>query len=128
MTAQKESIKTPYGETTIETYDCDSCGNTVAYEDTVEFTIGDTEGRACEHCEENGPISFPRRVLEWEYPKNTNSKEDDGLIIHIVLAALFLPFLTIAGLTDKGSQFEKGYATAVLTFVTYLGIILLLLV
>ena len=45
--AKQHTVETVYGTATIDIYECDSCGNEVAYENTVKFTIGDREGRAC---------------------------------------------------------------------------------
>ena len=65
----EKSVSTPYGETTIEVIECDSCGNEVALDETVEFTLGDREGRACQHCYEEGPVSYPDKVIT-EGPEN----------------------------------------------------------
>jgi len=60
-----ETVQTTYGDVEIDVVDCDSCGNRVAKDDTVEFTIGDREGRACRHCEGEGPVSFPTRSIDY---------------------------------------------------------------
>jgi len=66
MTQSKtETVQTTYGDVEIDVVDCDSCGNRVAKDDTVEFTIGDREGRACSHCESEGPVSFPTRAVNY---------------------------------------------------------------
>jgi len=100
--ADTHTVDTVYGPAEIETYECDSCGNRVAYEDTVEFTIGDRNGRACEHCEENGPIEFPAR----EYVR-TKLIEDDGDFLFPVLLWPFTSVLVIsAGRGDQ--EFLRG--------------------
>ncbi len=118
--AETHTVETQYGPTTIETYDCDSCGNTVAYENTVPFTIGDTEGRACEHCEANGPISFPKRVVEFQPPYETVGSNSYGLVFHTLFAPLVLPFETFGGFVDDDDRFAAGYATAVVTLFVWL--------
>ena len=115
---ETQNIETEYGTATIETYDCDSCGNTVAYENTVKFTIGETEGRACEYCEKNGPISFPKRALEFAWP----SDGVFGLGWNIALAFLILPVAVFYGFTDDATDFVEGYATAVISILVWVGI------
>jgi hypothetical protein len=114
------TIETAYIEATIETYECDSCGNEVAYDETVEFTIGETEGRACSFCEENGPISFPRRVMEWSNP----SYENYGLLFHVGFGFWILPLATVWGFAEDSHDFAEGYATAVVTILFWVGLIL----
>lgn len=80
----QKTVDTPYGETTIEVVECDSCGNTVSKDDTVEFTLGDRTGRACKHCYDEGPVSFPERVLDKE---NFSLKD---MMICILLFPIFL--------------------------------------
>ncbi len=58
---QTETVETAYGDVEVELAECDSCGNQVRVEDTVEFTIGNREGLACEYCRDEGPMSFPER-------------------------------------------------------------------
>ena len=57
-----EIIQTAYGGVEIETVDCDSCGQTIGKDNANEFTLSDREGHACDHCVDNGPISFPPSV------------------------------------------------------------------
>ena len=57
-----ETIQTAYGDVEIETVDCDSCGQTISKDNANEFTLSDREGHACDHCVDNGPISFPPSV------------------------------------------------------------------
>ena len=125
MSKQKESyvVETVYGDYEIETYECDSCGNVVAYEHTVPFTIGDTEGRACEHCEENGPISFPKRVVE---DMNLFTNADMHLLGFVSLAPILIPACTIIGFVEDEPCLEGIAATtvamvfwAVVVFVTF---------
>lgn len=62
MTTRTETVETVYGDVEVSLVDCDSCGNPVRKRDAVEFSIGGRDGWACEHCEEEGPLSFPERV------------------------------------------------------------------
>lgn len=69
MTTRTETVETVYGDVEVSLVDCDSCGNPVRKRDAVEFSIGDRDGWACEHCEEEGPLSFPERMdtsTDWE--------------------------------------------------------------
>lgn len=103
---QTKTVQTEYGEATIETYDCDSCGNTVAYEETVEFTIGDREGRACSHCDDNGPISFPQKVVKQVW--DVEEPWGEGFWI-----SFFLPYLpTIAFILNDYTNETKHYYAA----------------
>jgi len=104
MNKQTQTIQTAYGETTIETYECDSCGNTVPYDDTVEFVIGDREGRACEHCEANGPISVPAKVASISLPNDT--------ISIILWFPVFVPFMYGITLLEN-DDYSNGFATAI---------------
>jgi hypothetical protein len=131
MTKQTRTIETAYGETTIETYECDSCGTTVAYEETVEFTIGDTTGRACKHCEKAGPISFPRRTLEWALPKKQELREVYGLGFHVLLAPIVLPLTMVVGFVElvggeRETTFEEGFTVGVITLFVWVVLPLLL--
>lgn len=74
-----KTVQTAYGETTIEVVECDSCGAEVAKDDALEFTLGEREGRACEHCYDSGPISFP------------TSATDEGYIQTIISTTATLP-------------------------------------
>lgn len=119
MTKPKEhTINTQFGEATVEIYTCDSCGNDVAYENTVPFTIADREGRACEHCVETGPIGFPERAIEWVLPRDESTPEEEGLGLFLPLAPIILPIATVVGFRD-GPQFFQGYATAVVTLLVW---------
>lgn len=59
---QTETVETAYGSVDVELAECDSCGNRVRADKTVPFEIGDREGRACEHCRDEGPMSFPEEM------------------------------------------------------------------
>jgi len=124
---ESHTVSTQYGETTIDVYECDSCGNTVAHENTVKFTLGDREGRACEHCADTGPIGFlerivnwslPKRVVNWSFSKDKEPDEESGVVLFIVLAPIVLPLATIVGFRD-GPPFIQGYAMAVLTLLVW---------
>jgi hypothetical protein len=120
--AQSHTISTQYGEAEINVYECDSCGNTIAYENTVEFTLGDREGRACEHCAETGPISFPERVIEWSLPKDESGAPNNGLLVNLFGSPLLLPLVTIGGFI-KSDQFAQGYATAIITVLAWASLL-----
>jgi len=122
------TVQTIYGETEIETYDCDSCGQTVPYDETVEFTIGSRSGRACEMCETEGPISTPAKVLELSEPADVRRVDTYGLAPHLAFGWLFLPTVTLLGFTEESNQFHQGYATAVLTMILWVGSLALLCV
>jgi len=125
--AETHTVDTVYGPAEIETYECDSCGNRVAYENTVGFTIGGSEGRACEHCEENGPISFPKRVVEFSWPKDQESMgEEYGIVFNTVLAPLLFLFIIADAFTEERDAFAEGYATAIVSVLVWIGIPLLL--
>lgn len=112
-----QTVQTEYGEATIETYDCDSCGNTVAYEETVEFTIGDREGRACSHCDDNGPISFPQNVREWSLPEDPDDYAPPTLF-SILIAPITLPIYCFLGLSEDHA-FDQGVLLAVLAITAW---------
>jgi hypothetical protein len=120
--SEQHTVNTQYGETTIEVYECDSCGNVVAYENTVEFTLGNRSGRACEHCAENGPISFPERVVEWSLPANNTERYYNGLFLHLFASPLLLPLITIAGFVN-GDEFTQGYGTAIITVLVWASLL-----
>jgi len=115
---ESHTVSTQYGETTIDVYECDSCGNTVAHENTVEFTLGDREGRACEHCADTGPIGFPERVVNWSLPEDDETDEEAGVGLFVLFAPIILPLATVAGFRG-GTTFVQGYATAVLAFLVW---------
>jgi len=115
---ESHTVSTQYGETTIDVYECDSCGNTVSHENTVGFTLGDREGRACEHCADTGPIGFPERVVNWSLPKDEESDEEPGVVLFIAFAPIVLPIAAIVGFRD-GPPFVQGYAMAVLTLLVW---------
>jgi hypothetical protein len=119
MTETKQ-VQTEYGIAEIEVVDCDSCGNTVGKEQAKQFIIGDKEGWACEHCEQNGPISFPEKVQEWALPKSKEDRgEDMGLFFFLFFAVITLPLGTVAGFMEGEDQFLQGYATASATYIVY---------
>jgi hypothetical protein len=126
---ETHTVETPYGPAEIETYECDSCGNTVAYENTVEFTIGDRTGRACSHCESEGPVSVPKKAIEWSV-KHFDTEDDAEIAAlgSILLAPLFLPMSIVVVLTGEGSKWAKGYATAIVSLLVWVGGLTLLAV
>ena len=124
MTKETQTVETVYGTATIETYECDSCSNVVPYEETVEFRIGEREGRACVHCEAEGPVSWPRKVLEFRIP-GLPFEDDDGELanlesvgIFIAMAPLLMPIGVLRSFTVDTGEFAKGvaYATIAMLF------------
>lgn len=119
MTETKK-VQTEYGTAEIEVVECNSCGNTVGKDDAAAFTIGDREGWACQHCVNEGPISFPKRVQEWRFPRAENGRGGyKSFFFYILFAVIILPIGTIIGFHSDAEQFMKGYATASATYIIY---------
>jgi len=117
----QKTVDTPYGETTIEVVECDSCGNTVSKDDTVEFTLGDRTGRACEHCYDSGPVSFPEKVIEWTYP----SREVDGNTVTLPLHTMFYPIVApvhIIYAFKHNNEFVQGNATGIISTLVWVAV------
>jgi len=116
-----ETIQTQYGETEIQVYDCDSCGNRVAYDETVEFTLGDRQGRACEVCADEGPVSFPPSVDILLQPA------EDPLFCIVVWPLMFI-FGTLDLAFGSAADTISEMATGILgTLLWVVGPLLLLL-
>ena len=77
--SKTETVHTEYGEVSIETVECDSCGNTIAKDDAQDFRMGDRHGYACSHCVDEGPISFPEKAREWAMPVDVDDGEESGV-------------------------------------------------
>lgn len=116
-----ETVETRHGTVQYEIVECDSCGMEVREEDTVPFSIGDTEGVACEDCERDGPISFPRRVLDASQPTETIDGQENSPFFHILFAPLLMWVLILQGLANDGDTFSDGYLTALLVFLVWGG-------
>jgi hypothetical protein len=110
MSKQTHTVDTAYGQTTIETYECDSCGTKVRYDETVEFTIGEREGRACNHCEANGPISVPKKVARISLPSSLSLFFIAGFPILGPLTAL----IAFVDGDDFARAFTLGWTTLLL--------------
>lgn len=117
----QKTVDTPYGETTIEVVECDSCGNTVSKNDTVEFTLGDRTGRACEHCYDSGPVSFPEKVTEWTYPSREVNGNTVALPFHTMFYPIVAPVHIICAFKDK-NEFVQGNATGIISTLVWVGI------
>ena len=113
----EKSVSTPYGETTIDVIECDSCGNEVALDETVEFTLGDREGRACQHCYEEGPVSFPNMIIT-EGPEST---------FEIVIVAILFPIFLLPVFFDalNGSDIAVSILTGMLAVLLWVVLPLL---
>jgi hypothetical protein len=96
-------VETQFGPAEIETYECDSCGNRVAYENTVTFSIGEREGRACEHCEETGPVSWPQKTLDF-----LKVDIDYGMAIFGVLFTPLALLVIFEKALSEDEDFEQG--------------------
>ena len=119
--AKTETVATQYGETTIEVVDCDSCGTTIAKDDASEFTLGDRDGWACQHCVDDGPLSFPEKIEKWALPYDTTHEGSKvGLGFFLSMAVFMLPVGTVIGFKQHHSDFMQGYATASVTYIVYI--------
>lgn len=105
---------TEYGPTTIETYACDSCESTVPFNETVQFTMGSRKGRVCQHCEEEGPVSLPVKVIEWGAPYDQREYKRYTLATYIGLGFILLPTSIFAAFVKDNEDFIEGYGTAAL--------------
>jgi hypothetical protein len=116
MDTRTKEVSTEYGTTTIEITDCDSCGNTVPIDEAVEFTIDDRSGHACEYCANNGPISFPERVIEWSLPTDQYGNTGPAIVVFILFAPFFLiPIFFDAMFAEKTMEyFADGYIYGVI--------------
>lgn len=119
--SERKIVHTAYGDIEIDVVECASCGNEVAKKDAVDFVIGDQEKLACQHCAEEGPINFPSQR------KKFSIKNKDGFILMSVLfAPVFIPISTLIGISNQSNDFSEGYATAVLSILTWTVFIILM--
>ena len=124
---ETHTVETAFGPAEVETLECDSCGNRVAAENTVPFTIGNTDGRACEHCEATGPVSFPRRTLEFVTPTYVNQRgKEYSLWFHIGAFPVIVFFGVVSGLFEDSDEFHDGYSTAAVSFLVWGALLALL--
>lgn len=114
MDTRTKEVSTEYGTTTIEITDCDSCGNTVAKDEAVEFTIGDRSGHACEYCANNGPINFPERVIEFSLPSENGESGIVWLVLAVILAPIFATPIFADSILENEDYFADGYVFGVL--------------
>lgn len=125
--SKTKTIETQYGTAEIEVVECDSCGQTIGKDDAVEFTIGSRDGYACQHCEQNGPISWPKKVVDWSMPQDTDNGENVGLLFFCSMYVLAMPIYTVGGFTDD-DEFSQGFAAAIVStavWLTIVGVIIL---
>jgi hypothetical protein len=97
---QTETVETAYGDVEVDLAECDSCGNQVRVEDTVEFTIGDREGLACKYCRDEGPMSFPEK----------HGVEIDVGTDFLAFMTAFSPLLTVFVLADLDEEMDADDA------------------
>jgi len=98
---QTETIETRYGSVDIETVECDSCGQQIGKEQANEFTLGDRDGHACDHCVDEGPISFPPSV-------DIQGKPRESIGFSIVLWPIIL-FMGLVRFAWDGEDDEWAY-------------------
>ena len=120
-TTTTHTVETRFGPTEIETVECASCGTEISQEAAVPFQMGDpvgTSGYACEVSADVGPAGFPEQVVEWALPAERQATDVYGLLFHILFGLGILVASTAAGFRD-GSEFDQGYATAVVTIAVW---------
>lgn len=116
-----EIVQTKYGDVEIETVDCDSCGNRVSKEDTVTFEIGSRKGLACEHCEKEGPISFPRLVLKLR--EFGTDPDRDSILYPLLFPYVYLIVALINDVKNgRDTQFWRGFWWATVVLTTWGGV------
>ena len=119
-----KTVQTPYGDTTIEVVECDSCGAEVAKDDALEFTLGDRTGWACEHCYETGPIGFPEKVIEWAMPKDPKGA---SMWEYVGLFPVYCWLMLRDGFLSK-DKFANGYTAGVMGSLLWLAICIVYMV
>ena len=85
--SQTKTVQTAYGDVDVEVVECDSCGNTIGKDEAREFTLGEREGYACEHCVDEGPISFPDRFGSLDM----GHAESGGFLLFLLWAPIIIP-------------------------------------
>ena len=93
--SQTKTVQTTYGDVEVEVVECDSCGNTISKDEAREFTLGNREGHACEHCVDEGPISFPSKYGSLDMGKTDEGRFPRFLFwapVDIPLVMIFGPF------------------------------------
>jgi len=120
-----KTVQTPYGDTTIEVVECDSCGAEVAKDDALEFTLGDRKGWACEHCYETGPIGFPEKVREWTLPTDVSGRSSAP---YIALYPMFVFFVALDSMHEDNDLFANGYTVGVIATLLWVAVPLLVYV
>jgi len=115
-----ETIQTAYGDVEIETVDCDSCGQTIGKDDANEFTLSDREGHACDHCVDNGPISFPPTV-------DFNVEPAEEYWLGVLLWPAGMIFISMDYHTDKAPKRLKEWHAGAVGALLWTTLLLLLL-
>ncbi|AGM11133.1 hypothetical protein M196_gp41 [Halorubrum tailed virus 4] len=91
--SQTKTVQTAYGDVDVEVVECDSCGNTIGKDEAREFTLGNREGHACEHCVGEGPISFPSKYGSFDMGESS----DGRFLNFLVWAPVVIPLLMMFG-------------------------------
>lgn len=112
---ETKTIQTQYGDVSIDTVECDSCGNTIAKRDAHRFAIhngvpnprfndADRSGYACDYCASEGPISFPNRAK-----KRLKILAED---MDFVFGVLMWPLSSLIIIADADEGWQRGFAMA----------------
>jgi len=112
--SEKQTAVTAHGEVEYEVVKCDSCGNMVLPENTAEFTIGDREGVACEHCVDEGPASFPGSTYNKLLYPYSRTNETYTLWWHVLILPLMV-ILTPLLIGDDVSDYAQGHGMAIMS-------------
>jgi len=109
-----KTAETVHGSVEYETVECASCGNETVVDDAKDFQIGDREGKACEHCYKEGPISFPTGL-----PINQQGS--------YLTTAFLWPFALLVWWDSSQSKFKVGGSIAfgVFVYAVIVGLLLL---
>jgi len=126
MTTETETIETQYGTVEVETVTCDSCGQRIGKEEAHDFTIGDREGYACDHCVDDGPISFPPSV-----DFNVEPAKDIflGVVMWPILSTMSIPSFIAGSDNKRANEYAVSslgallWTTLPLLLLLYFGVI-----
>ena len=87
-----ETVDTRFGQVTVDVVDCDSCEETVKFDDSHDFIINDKKGHACNICFDTGPLKFPK-----EHKQSLKEIwDDDGKLIAIFGGVLLMMLISLS--------------------------------